>query len=95
MGKGVKGVEPIHAEIPGGNKYGAAGSQRDIAHIVPHGTGSHRRRRVVPGSRRHNHVLGNPKLPGHLRQYPAYGFIALVTFGKLLFSDAADIAHLF
>ena len=93
MCKRMQGIVLIYSEMIGGNKDCSTGTQRNITHIIPNGSGSHSRCRIVSGSRRYHYIVRKSKFVCHLRQYASHLFIAFITGRQLLFPHTADLTH--
>ncbi len=93
MGERMERIESVHTEFFGGNKNRSAGAQGNIAHSFAHGSGSHRRRRVIPGASRHLNGGRNAKLRRDVLLHRSHTLVALEKLRQHFLADAADIAH--
>ena len=93
MCKRMQSIVLIHTEMIRRDKNRSTGTQRNITHIIPNGSGSHSRCRIVSGSRRYHYIVRKSKFVCHLRQYAAHLFIAFITGRQLLFPHTADLTH--
>ena len=93
MCKRMQGIVLIHTEMIRRDKNRSTGSQRNITHIIPNGSGSHSRCRIVSGSRRYHYIVRQSQCVCHLRQYAAHLFIAFIAGCQLIFAHAADLTH--
>ena len=94
VGEGVQGIVRVHAELVRGDEDGSGGTQADIAAASTHGTSPHSSCGIVASARTDHDAFREANGFSYLRQERSYRLPALVELRELLFSHAADLAHL-
>ena len=95
MGKGMKGIVRVHAELFAGDKDRTAGPKGNIAHAVSYGSCTYRCGCIVACPCHNLAGSRDAQVLCKFRLQCAYCLIAFKKLWHLSFCDSADIQHLF